>query len=480
MEDVLPDLVQHWRLETAFCDGLTLHTKHVSNAATGLWRTPVEERWQRKKKLGQGGFGVVWLEQCTDGISTGQVRAVKQIQTSFGNQTVTPKMLSSELSAIIKFSQQPYQDCFVRSFGWYHNSESIFITMEYLPLGDLEEHISERLPEAQTRRITLQILQGLAFMHQSKFAHRDLKPRNILVQHKGPDWWVKISDFGTSKQIGTTVLRTILGTEHYQAPEVKGIYKLSDMDEDEGDDDPSYDLAVDIWAVGAIAFRMATGHVPFPGKKDLTRYIHSDAPFPPDASLSAAFTAFVSKTMSASARDRPTAEEALSSAWMCEEQPGSPHVGLASVSPSEDVWDESAKWTTYTTGSGRHENVSQSSTMPSPSLADGDGLSDKILGRKLRDELTSAPAQKSSHARVNESVLSNNTRPPTVTEGPFSKMSFSVQSGPPPTRRRSRALVNNEPKPVQILEGFLDTSVLPQFTFGAWITKEMLRGDSNS
>ncbi|KAH7141534.1 kinase-like domain-containing protein [Dactylonectria estremocensis] len=463
MEDALPDRVQHWKLEATVCDGYTLHTKHVSNTGTGLWRTPVVERWQCKKKLGQGGFGVVWLEQCTDGISTGQVRAVKQIQTSFGSKNVTPKILSSELSAIIKFSQRPYRDYFVQSFGWYHNSESIFITMEYLPLGDLEEHIKDSLPDAQARRIMLQILQGLVFMHQSKFAHRDLKPRNILVQHNGPDWWVKISDFGTSKQIGTTILRTILGTEHYQAPEVKGIYKLCDIDEDETDCDPSYDLAVDIWAAGAIAFRMATGQVPFPGKKDLTRYINRGAPFPPDDSLSAAFTAFVSKMMSASARDRPTAEEALRSAWMCEEPPSSQHASLASGpspkppgSSSENGWEASAKWTTHRTDPGRPEKVSKASRVPIPSFAAGGGLSGNTLDRNLHDGLTSAPAHGLSDTKHDGSVISNDTWPSKYTKNQLSNLLFPVQSEPPPTRRRSRALLNGKPKPVQMLEGFVD------------------------
>ncbi len=64
----------------------------------------------------------------------------------------------------------------MRSFGWFENDCSIFITMEYLPLGDLETRLQAPLPEDQARVITRQVLQGLVFMHQNKFAHRDLKP----------------------------------------------------------------------------------------------------------------------------------------------------------------------------------------------------------------------------------------------------------------------------------------------------------------
>ncbi len=48
--------------------------------------------------------------------------------------------------------------------------------MEYVPLGDLEPYLKAPLPEPQARIITRQLLQGLAFMHENKFAHRDLKP----------------------------------------------------------------------------------------------------------------------------------------------------------------------------------------------------------------------------------------------------------------------------------------------------------------
>ena len=48
--------------------------------------------------------------------------------------------------------------------------------MEYVPLGDLEPYLKEPLPQSQARIIARQLLQGLVFMHENKFAHRDLKP----------------------------------------------------------------------------------------------------------------------------------------------------------------------------------------------------------------------------------------------------------------------------------------------------------------
>lgn len=51
--------------------------------------------------------------------------------------------------------------------------------MEYLPYGDLEDHLSnseDLLPQDQVQGIVSQIADGIYFMHENRFAHRDLKP----------------------------------------------------------------------------------------------------------------------------------------------------------------------------------------------------------------------------------------------------------------------------------------------------------------
>jgi serine/threonine protein kinase len=51
--------------------------------------------------------------------------------------------------------------------------------MEYLQHGDLHDYLTgaSPLPEVDAQQITSQILEGLSFMHDNGFAHRDLKPR---------------------------------------------------------------------------------------------------------------------------------------------------------------------------------------------------------------------------------------------------------------------------------------------------------------
>jgi serine/threonine protein kinase len=124
--------------------------------------------------------------------------------------------------------------------------------------------------------------------------------------------WVKIADFGISKRLDGTALRTFSGTEGYLAPEVQG-YEPDDFSEE---DERTFSLAVDIWSVGAITFRMIVGNLPFPSKRNLRDYAMRGQPFPMEESLGLQGARFVMETMAASPRLRLTSEQALSHQWI--------------------------------------------------------------------------------------------------------------------------------------------------------------------
>lgn len=69
-----------------------------------------------------------------------------------------------------------YNGWFVQSFGWYENAAAVYLTLEYFPLGDLQRYITKPLPEEEAQQITYQVLEGVRFMHENEYAHRDLKP----------------------------------------------------------------------------------------------------------------------------------------------------------------------------------------------------------------------------------------------------------------------------------------------------------------
>lgn len=139
-----------------------------------------------------------------------------------------------------------------------------------------------------------------------------------------------------------------------------------------------------------MTFRMTTGRVPFPGKKDLTRYVLKDASFPADDSLSEAYTRFITETMRASARDRPTVEKALESPWIREQLPGPQGPSLRSDATAglpgsrlQNGYEDSAKWTTSNGLSNLLDDNSNTLRQPGPSLKSRNGQSSKTSRRRV-------------------------------------------------------------------------------------------------
>lgn len=94
---------------------------------------------------------------------------------------------------------------------------------------------------------------------------------------RGPDWWVKIADFGISKRAteGLTVLRILTGTPAFTAPEVLGFIQSSDRSED------AYTNAVDIWSLGVVTFLILTGKTLFKDQRRLSQYVGGSFRSPP-------------------------------------------------------------------------------------------------------------------------------------------------------------------------------------------------------
>ncbi|KAI1126258.1 kinase-like protein [Nemania abortiva] len=310
-------LVVASRLETEFLPGCVKHRVRYP----GLNQSPaVEEIWDFESKIGKGSFGVVRIERRRASSferspsSPNTLRAVKEIKKSDAASQRWDYM--KELEAIAQFSSSQYAPYFVRSHGWFENDVSIFIAMEYLSLGDLKRFMDAQpqFSEDASQQIVRQLLKGIRFMHASRFAHRDLKPGNILVASYSPRWLVKIADFGISKQEGGTRLQTQVGTPGYMAPEVF-------------EENNNYSVSVDIWAIGIIAIELLLKQHPLPYVSDLFRFAHGITPLITDteagAFLSEACRDFVRGLLNANPVARPTAKEALSHPWLEEVIPDS-------------------------------------------------------------------------------------------------------------------------------------------------------------
>ncbi|SMR55717.1 unnamed protein product [Zymoseptoria tritici ST99CH_1E4] len=260
------------------------------------------------RELGQGTFGKVYMERCIKGEREQQVHAVKRIRKTEDYDWTW------ELRAVALFSAERFRNFFVESTGWYESNSHIYITMEFLEHGDLQKFLALPLPELEAQTIMFQVLQGLKAMHDQGFAHRDLKPGNIMVAAPGPDWWIKIADFGICKRAtaGITELRSALGTLTYMAPEIHGLIG-------EDHDARQYTDAVDLWAAGVIAHVILANKTPFPDMGSLTRYATGLSMFPVETLLAQAISDagcdFVHQCVMRNPSERPEASVALRHPW---------------------------------------------------------------------------------------------------------------------------------------------------------------------
>ena len=93
--------------------------------------------------------------------------------------------------------------------------------MELVSGRDLHAEVQERgpLPPDRVASIGRQVADALALAHRRGILHRDLKPKNILLDEQGP---ARLTDFGSARLAGEeTLTRTgaFVGTVEYAAPE---------------------------------------------------------------------------------------------------------------------------------------------------------------------------------------------------------------------------------------------------------------------
>ncbi|KAK8002074.1 hypothetical protein PG991_014296 [Apiospora marii] len=264
-----------WRIATEFLPGGS-HLHYGQGSSIELWQRP------ENSFLGEGTYGEVWKEQCVSSPQgEGKVRAVKKIPK--GRQKVTER----ELRAMAAFSTP---------------SDPHFLEVD---------HIKGRsLSEPEVAIITVQISRALRLIHGTGFAHRDLKPGNILVAKTAPYWWVKVADFGIAKSTQGTQLNTLgRGTFTYMAPEVFAATNPYSL---------AYSVAVDIWSLGALAFCLIVGRPPFQNPQEAWRFTEGFFPFPGEAlsQFRAEVFDLIFLAMSGNPARRPTAMGLLGHPWL--------------------------------------------------------------------------------------------------------------------------------------------------------------------
>ncbi len=200
--------------------------------------------------IGEGKFGVVKLGVHK---KTKEKVAIKIIKKESMNATDI-ELVKSEID-IMKLCRHPN---IVTLLDHFENSEYIFIIMELLCGGDLEEHLHKtkfKFTEVKAASIMFQLGSGIKYLHDYGVLHRDLKPENIMLSDNTEKAMIKIMDFGLSKIMGPQErVADGFGTLSFVAPEV--LIRQP------------YNKQIDIWSLGVILYYMLSGTLPFDDEDD--------------------------------------------------------------------------------------------------------------------------------------------------------------------------------------------------------------------
>ena len=136
-----------------------------------------------------------------------------------------------------------------------HTENKLMLVFEFMD-KDLKKYMDSRGDRGALDPYTIksfmhQLLQGIAFCHENRVLHRDLKPQNLLINNKGQ---LKLADFGLARAFGIPVntFSNEVVTLWYRAPDVL----LGSR---------TYNTSIDIWSAGCIMAEMYTGRPLFPG-----------------------------------------------------------------------------------------------------------------------------------------------------------------------------------------------------------------------
>jgi eukaryotic-like serine/threonine-protein kinase len=205
-------------------------------------------RYRIESIIGRGGMGVVY--KAVDA----QLDETVAIKTLPGDvMSRSPEDLE-RFKREIRLARKITHRNVLRTYDYGEAEGVYFISMEFVRGYTLAELLEEAPAHQMVPRVGMgiarQICRGLEAAHEQGIIHRDIKPQNVLIDHKGE---VKLMDFGIARMAeaheGMTQAGLIVGTPHYMSPEqVQG---------------KQLDPRSDVYSMGVMLYEMLSGQKPF-------------------------------------------------------------------------------------------------------------------------------------------------------------------------------------------------------------------------
>lgn len=251
-------------------------------------------------KLGSGAMAVVYKARQ---LSLDRIVAVKVLPKRFTEKSDYIKRFYKEGKTAAKLNHNNIvQAIDVGEVGGLY-----YFVMEYVEGKTLYDDLSRGkiFSEQEALEIVIQLANALAHAHAQGLIHRDVKPKNIMINTDGV---VKLADMGLARE--TSDIKAAkheegkaFGTPYYIAPEqIRGEVNI--------------DGRADIYALGATLFHMVTGRVPFEAStpSEVMRKHLKEPLTPPDhinTSLSAGIAEVIEIMMAKKKQDRYSSMEEM-------------------------------------------------------------------------------------------------------------------------------------------------------------------------
>ncbi|KAL9554687.1 negative regulator of the PHO system [Mucor atramentarius] len=175
-----------------------------------------EARYMRQEKLGEGTYATVFKGKSR---ITGEIVALKEIHLDA--EEGAPSTAIREIS-LMKELKHPN---ILRLMDVIHTESKLMLVFEFMD-QDLKKFMDANakathgaLGTATIKSFMYQLLKGIAYCHENRVLHRDLKPQNLLINKHGE---LKLGDFGLARAFGIPVntFSNEVVTLWYRAPDV--------------------------------------------------------------------------------------------------------------------------------------------------------------------------------------------------------------------------------------------------------------------
>ncbi|KAK8516672.1 hypothetical protein V6N12_049394 [Hibiscus sabdariffa] len=248
------------------------------------------------KPLGKGKFGRVYLARE---VKSKYMVALKII---FKEQ-VEKYRIQHQLRREMEIQASLRHPNILRLHGWFHDSQRIFLILEYANGGELYNQLRKHghFTEEQAATYIASLTTALAYCHQKHVIHRDIKPENLLLDHEGR---LKIADFGWSVQ-SRSKRHTMCGTLDYLAPEMV--------------ENKAHDYAVDNWTLGILCYEFLYGAPPFESESQsdtFKRIMKVDLSFPSTPNVSTDAKNLISRLLVKDSSKRLSLEKIMEHPWI--------------------------------------------------------------------------------------------------------------------------------------------------------------------